>query len=84
MFFDGFGVYDNVIDIDRDMSFCDEISEYMIHHCLECGRGIGKAEEHYRRFVQTTVSSEGRFPFISFFHSDIVVSPSDIEFCEDL
>ena len=84
VFFDSLGVDDNVIDVDGDVSFCDEVSEYVIHHCLERGGGVGESEEHYCGFVQAMVSSKRRLPFISFFHSDVIVSPSDVEFCENL
>ena len=40
VFFYSFRVNDDVIDEDGDVSFSNEISEYMVHHCLECGRGV--------------------------------------------
>ncbi|KAF9801366.1 hypothetical protein IEO21_10133 [Rhodonia placenta] len=55
------------------------IQEDVIHHRLEGCGGIGEAEEHYQGFVQSPVCYEGRFPFVTGFDPDVVVSPSDIE-----
>jgi hypothetical protein len=51
---------------------------------LESGRGIGEAKEHDQRFEKSSVGFEHSFPFITFFHSDIVVSPPDIKFGKPL
>ena len=46
---------------------------------MEGGRGISEAEKHDQWFEKSSVGFECGFPFISFFHSDIVVSPLDIK-----
>ncbi|OSX62445.1 hypothetical protein POSPLADRAFT_1122462, partial [Postia placenta MAD-698-R-SB12] len=67
--------HEDVIQVYEDFATDDEIMEDLVHHCLEsCGR-IGEAEEHYQGFVQSPVSHEGRFPFITGLDLDIVVSP---------
>ncbi|KIJ60822.1 hypothetical protein HYDPIDRAFT_97867, partial [Hydnomerulius pinastri MD-312] len=58
-------------------------SEDVIHHRLERCWGVGKAEEHDRRFEEPAVSPEGGLPFVSFFDTDIVVSPAYVKLGED-
>jgi hypothetical protein len=47
---------------------------------LKRGWGVGEAEEHDGWFEQPFVGDESCFPFVSFFNSDVIVSPADIEF----
>jgi len=47
---------------------------------LEGSRGVGQSKEHYSWFKQSFWRFEHGFPFISFFDSDVVVSPSYVEF----
>ena len=35
-----------VIHVDDEPSFCDHVSEGVIHELLECGGGIAKTKEH--------------------------------------
>jgi hypothetical protein len=56
--------------------------KYGVHHHLEGGGRIGKAEEHYRWFKQSFWYEEGCFPLISIFNTDVVVSPSHVKFGE--
>jgi hypothetical protein len=58
--------------------------ERVIHESLQCGGGVGHAEEHDRRFEEAFMSDEGTFPLISVLDADIVVAPSNVEFGEDL
>ena len=44
------GMDENIIHINRDIPFIDEVTEYFIHHGLERGRGVREAEEHDHRF----------------------------------
>jgi hypothetical protein len=69
----------NVIHIDNDVSGSDFFPEDGVHHCLKGGKGISEAKEHDQRLKKSSVGFECGFPFVTFFHSDIVVSPLDIE-----
>jgi hypothetical protein len=69
----------NIIHIDNDVSGSNFFPEDRVHYCLESGRGIGEAEKHDQRFEKSSVGFECGFSFISFFHSDIVVSPPDVK-----
>jgi len=82
--FKGFHEDEDVVQIDHDHAFRDEVLEDVIHHRLEGGRTVREAEEHDKGLVQATVGPEGSLPFISFLYPDIVEAPSDIQFCEVL
>jgi len=90
---DSFGVFfmvsgvrgedEEVVHIDNEPTFCDHISKGVVHKSLESGRGVGEAKEHDGWFEEAFMSDEGGFPLMSVFDADVVVAPSDIEFCED-
>ncbi len=69
-----------IVEVDGDLSRCDEVFENVVHHPLESGRWIGESEEHNRWLVQATISSEGRLPFVSCFDANIIVSPPNVQF----
>ncbi|KIJ61560.1 hypothetical protein HYDPIDRAFT_96293, partial [Hydnomerulius pinastri MD-312] len=61
----------------------DVFPENVVHHRLESRWGVGKAEEHDRRLEEPAVGPEGGLPFISFFDTDVVVSPAYVQLGED-
>ena len=72
----------DVIDVDGDLSGVDEVSEDVVHYRLEgCGQ-VCQSKEHDCWFEQSSIHLECRFPFVSLFDSDVVVSPSYIELRE--
>ncbi|KIJ09341.1 hypothetical protein PAXINDRAFT_87570, partial [Paxillus involutus ATCC 200175] len=58
--------------------------EDVIHQRLECWRGVAKSKEHDVRFKESMGRDKRRFPTITWFDLNVVVSPSDIEFRKDL
>ena len=58
--------------------------EGVVHESLEGHGGVGESEEHHGWFEEPLVGDEGGFPLVSILDSYIVVSPSNIEFGEDL
>ena len=72
----------NVIHVDRDVTFIDEVTKDEIHHGLEGGRGIHEAEEHDHRFEKAVVRFEGHLPLVTIANAYVVVSPPDIQLCE--
>ena len=72
-----------IVHIDRHPSLGDFSAEDHIHHHLKGGRGIGQSKEHDCRFEEPFWGKERRFPFVSLFDTDIVVSPTYIEFSEE-
>ena len=51
---------------------------------MKGGWGVGHAEEHDGRFIESSVGDEGDFPLISFLYSDIVIPPPYVKLGEDL
>jgi len=82
--FKGLREDEDVIQIDHDCAFQDEVLKDVIHHRLEGGRTVREAEEHDKGFIQAAVGPEGSLPFIFFLYPDIVEAPSDIQFHEVL
>jgi len=72
-----------VIHINNKPSFSDHVSEGVIHESLECGGGVGEAEEHNGRLKEAFVGNESGFPLMSILDADVVVAPSNIKFGED-
>jgi hypothetical protein len=73
----------NVIEIDCNFAFSNQICKDGIHQCLECGRRIGEPKEHDAWFEKTLVRDEGCLLFIAFFNPDIMVAPMNIKLGED-
>ena len=46
MLFHRFCEDENVVQVDADYTFGDEVLEDIVHHGLEGGRAVGEAEEH--------------------------------------
>ena len=72
----------DVVNVDGDLSGVDEVLEDVVHYRLECCRRVCQSKEHDCWLKQSSVHSEGRFPFVSLFDSDVVVSPLYVELRE--
>ena len=59
--------------------FCDDIFVDLIHHRLEGCWRVAEAKEHDCGLKESIACFEGRFMFVAFFDTHIVVSPSYIE-----
>jgi len=81
--FKGLHEDEDVVQIDHNHAFRDEVLEDVIHHCLEGGGTVRKAE-HDKGLIQAVVGLEGSLPFISFLYPDVVEAPSDVQFREVL
>jgi len=82
--FKGFREDEDVVQIDHNHAFRDEVLEDVVHHRLEGGRTVCEAEQHDKGLVQAAVGLEGGLPFVSFLYLDIVEAPSDVQFHEVL
>ena len=82
MFGDIFREDEDVIKVDDHLPFSDQVGEDGVHHCLEGGRAIAQAEQHYQGFEESSVSAEGGLVFISGLNTDIVTAPADVKFGE--
>ena len=65
-------------------SFSNHVSEGIRHEMLECGGGVGHAEEHDSWFIESTMGDEDSFPLVTFLDMDIVVLPLHIKLSKDL
>lgn len=74
--------YEDIIHVYNHDVFSNKLVEYVVHHVLECRRGVAKSKEHNCWFEQSTVGLEGSFVLVSFTNTDIIESPSDVEFRE--
>ena len=81
---EGAGVDEDIIHIAYGLTIVDEISEDIIHHHLECCRGVTQSEEHDGWLKQSLVSLECSLPLIPFLDPHIVESPSEIKYGEEL
>src|SRR6266508_4220810 len=77
--FKGLREDEDVVQIDHDHTFRDEVLEDVVHHCLEGGGTVHEAEEHDKGFVQAAVGPEGSLPLISFLYPDVVEAPPDVQ-----
>src|SRR5216684_1603439 len=87
MFFFGFSrapfcMDGKIIHVYREPSLCHLFSEYGVHHHLEGGRGVRKAEEHDCWLKEPFWGEESCFPFVSWFYVYVVVPPSYVELGE--
>ena len=76
------GVDQDVIHIDRNVSFINKFVKEEVHHGLEGGWGVCQAEKHDHWFKKAAVRLKGRFPLVSIVNAYIVVSPPDVQLCE--
>src|SRR5258708_112013 len=81
---EGAGVDEDIIHIAYGLAIVDEVSEDIVHHRLECCRGVTQSEEHDRWLKQPSVSSERSLPLIPFLDPHVIESPSEVKYGEEL
>jgi len=84
MLFKGFHEDEDVVQVDHDHAFRDEVLKDVVHHRLEGGRTVREAEEHDKGLVQAVVGLEGGLPLVSFLYLDVVKPPPDVQLREVL
>ncbi|KDQ30026.1 hypothetical protein PLEOSDRAFT_1027867, partial [Pleurotus ostreatus PC15] len=82
MLFARLGVDQNVIQIDNDHTFRNELPEEVVHHGLEGRWAIRQSEEHYQRLEESTRSPERGLPLVALLDPDVVETPPDVELGE--
>ena len=78
MLLQGLGEDEDVIKIHTQHSLCNEVTEDVIHHGLECSWAIGEVKEHDQQFQQLSVCPECCLPLISLLDVHVVIAPADI------
>ena len=73
-----------VVHVNDEPSLRNHVPERIGHESLKGGWGVGHAKEHDSRFIKSSVGDEGGFPLVTFFYSDIVISPPYVKLGEDL
>ncbi len=77
---EGVRVNKDIIHIAYHLAIVDELTEDIIHHCLEHCRGV----THDSWFEQPLVSLECGLPLITFLDLHVVESPVEIKDSEEL
>ena len=78
MFIDSFREDEDVVQVDHNYTFCNELFKDVVHHHLEGSWAVCETEEHNEWFEQSAVHSESSLPFITFLDTDIVEAPPNI------
>jgi len=78
-----FCVDGEIIHVNGHPPLGDFSTEDHVHHHLKGSGGIGQSEEHDRWFEEALWGEECRFPFISLFDTNIIVSPTYVKFGEE-
>ena len=68
----------DVVEINRDLPFSNQVFEDVVHHPLEGGRRICEPEEHDRGFEKSKLRFESSFPLVSCSNSNVVVTFEDV------
>ena len=55
---------EKVVHINDKPSFCDHVSEGVVHELLESRWGVGEFKEHHGWFEEAFVCDEGGFPLV--------------------
>jgi hypothetical protein len=71
-------VNEDIVHINGDVAFVDQIAKYEIHHGLKCGGSIREAEEHDHGLEKAAIRLEGGFPLITISNAYVVISPPDV------
>ncbi|KDQ32417.1 hypothetical protein PLEOSDRAFT_1034529, partial [Pleurotus ostreatus PC15] len=82
MLFARLGVDQDVVQIDNNHTFHNELPEQVVHHGLEGRRAVGQSEEHHQRFEESARSPKCGLPLITLLDPDIVETPPDVELGE--
>ena len=78
----GFGHNEDVVDVSVGISTSNMEDEYVVHHVLEGSGGVVESEWHDFPLVTSQWGIERRFPFVSLFDTNVMISGTDIKLCE--
>jgi hypothetical protein len=76
-------VNEQVIHIDDEPSFSDEVAKEVVHKCLEHGRGVAEAKEHDSWFEETKGGDERGLPAVFRANQHVVVAPTYVHLGKD-
>ena len=84
VFGEGGGVDEDVIHVAYDFTTVNELTKDVVHHCLECHRGVAQSKEHDSWFEQALVGLECSLPLITLLDPHVVEPPVEVEYGEEL
>ena len=76
------GMDSHIIHVNLQPLFWEHIREDMVHESLEGGGGVAKPEEHDSGFEESHRGDKGSFPLIFLSDTNVVISPTNVEFSE--
>jgi hypothetical protein len=79
MLLDGLRKDEDVVEVNTDDSFHDEVLEDVVHHSLEGGGRVSESEKHHQGFEESVIRMKRCLPLIALLHPNIVVTPSYVE-----
>jgi hypothetical protein len=82
--FDRFHEYEDIVEVDTNYAFHNEILKDGIHHGLKGRGGVCESEKHHQRLEEALVRTKCCLPLIALLHAHIGIPPLYIEFCEVL
>ena len=72
-----------IVHVNDKPSFPDVVGEVEVHECLERRWGAAKSEKHHRWFEQSERCDESSLPLVTFFDSNVIVSPSYVKLSKE-
>ena len=72
-----------IIHVNDKPSFLDVISKVKVHKRLERQWGAAKSKKHHCWFKQSKRHDESSFPLVTFFDSNVVISPSYVKLSKE-
>ena len=72
-------VNEDIVHVDGDITFVNQLSKDEVHHGLKGSRGIRKAKKHDHGFKQAAIGFEHCLPLVTISNMYVVVSPSDVQ-----
>src|SRR5260370_17134498 len=84
VFREGGGVDEDVVHVAYDFAMVNELMKDVIHHCLECHRGVAQSKEHDSWFKQASVSPECTLPFITLLDPHLLEPPPELNYSQQL
>ena len=81
--FEGVSADGKIVHVDNKPPFSDIVCEVEIHKCLEHRRRSTKSKKHHHWFKQSKRRDESRLPLVTFFDSNVVISPLYVKLSEE-
>ena len=77
------GVDVKIVHVNLQPFLSYHVSEDVVHEGLKGRWYITEFKEHYSWFVESEGGDEGSFPLVFLMNMDVVVTPSNVKFCEE-